>query len=188
METSPRNLPKAKPFSLSMPLFVWTRASLKFVPGGCYLASCTTVPDMIQHFVYYSQVLRRPNDMCRGYLSCSFFIFSFYFDNHFYSPAQLGRKNTLSYPLDKPWPYHTVGVLCFPRYVPSLLSRITFSIPTFQVFVLVHFHRTSPTQLTHSCFPLVNFYARKSPYEQQACVHSVRLEPVTLTFVETRLN
>ena len=55
------------------------------------------------------------------------------------------------------------GVVPPPRYAPSFLSRIGFSIPTARRF-------SSKVANSLSRFLLINFYSRKSSYEH---VHSV---------------
>ena len=73
----------------------------------------------------------------------------------FYFPAQLVGFN-LSDLLTKAV---VTGVdPSHPRYVPSLLSRIGFRIPTARRF---------SSNVAHSRFPLINFYARKSPNEHE---------------------
>ena len=72
------------------------------------------------------------------------------------------------------------GVVPFsPRYVPSI----------FIAHRVQHSHCSSIfiecCQLTLSRFPLINFYARKSPYEY---VHSVIIELAILILVGTRIT
>ena len=64
-----------------------------------------------------------------------------------------------------------------PRYVPSFLSRIGFSIPTARRF------SSNIANSRSRAFRYINFYARKSPYEY---VHSARIEPTKLILVGTR--
>ena len=68
-----------------------------------------------------------------------------------------------------------------PRYMPSLLSRIEFSIPTSQLCMLVELRRCFQT-LTLSRFPLVKFSARKSPYE-----HEYALKSLLMGRIQTRI-
>ena len=68
-------------------------------------------------------------------------IYFFIFIVSFYIPAQLLGCFTLSDLLDKP----RSQVRVFPspyQYFPSVLARVRFSIPTFQLFQLVDFHGT----------------------------------------------
>ena len=66
-----------------------------------------------------------------------------------------------------------------PRYVPSIISAHSVQ----------HSHCSSIfiecCKLTLSRFPLIIFYARKSPYEY---VHSVRIELAKLILVGTRIT
>ena len=62
--------------------------------------------------------------------------------------------------LPTPWSMAAIGCVFPPpppRYVPSFLSRIEFSIPTAlsAIYALLDFHRIC--QLTLSRFPLLNF-------------------------------
>ena len=68
-----------------------------------------------------------------------------------------------------------------PWYVPSILSRIGFSIPTARQLS----SNIQCCYLTLSRFPRFNFYARKSPYEH---VHSVRIDLAKLILVGTRIT
>ena len=56
----------------------------------------------------------------------------FFFDRHFYFPAQLVGSFTLSHLLDKPW--SQVSALLPPGTCLQLLSRTGFSIPTARRF------------------------------------------------------
>ena len=62
----------------------------------------------------------------------TFFFFLFFFDGHFYLPAQLVGGFTLSDLLDKPW--SQVSSLLPPGTCLQFLSRIGFSIPTARRF------------------------------------------------------
>ena len=112
-----------------------------------------------------------------------FFLFFFY--HHFYFPAHLVGDFTLSDLLDKPWSQLSSGqavvtavVPSTPRYVPSILSRVSFSIPTARRF-------SSNVANSRSCaFRQSIIMQEKVPtYEY---VHSVRVDLAKLILVGTR--
>ena len=101
----------------------------------------------------------------------SFFSFPFFFNHHFYFPAQLVGGFTLSDLLDKPW--SQVSSLP-PGTCLQFLSRKGFS--------SVNFHRIL---LTHALVLSANQSQEKSPHEY---VHSVRNELAKLILVGTRIT
>ena len=86
-----------------------------------------------------------------------------YINYHVYSPAQHVRGFTLSDLLDKLMV--TGGFPSPPRNTPSFLSRIGFSIPTFQLSMLVDF--ADFCELTLSRFPPIISLRKKSPCGQE---------------------
>ena len=88
----------------------------------------------------YRHAISRHNDICVSYIrtrivfvDCFVLFCLVFFYRHFYVQAQLVGGFTLSDLVDKPW--SQVGfVPSPPRYVPSILWRIGFSIPTARRF------------------------------------------------------
>ena len=106
------------------------------------------------------------------------YILRIFFSHNFYFPAQLVGGFTLSDLLDKPW--SQVSSLLPPGTSLQFLSRIGF----------IQYYRCSSIfiescHLTLSRVPLINFCARRSPYEYG---HSVRIELAKLVLVGTRIS
>ena len=102
----------------------------------------------------------------------------FCFPQHFYSPLQPVGGFTPKRPSEQAV---VTGAFPFPpRYMPSLLSRIGLSIPIFSAFQARRF--SSNFAHSQSCaFRSSTFTQEKVP--TSTCMHSVRLEPTTLTLL-----
>ena len=81
------------------------------------------------------------------------FMYHIYFYNHSDIPAQLVGGFTIRVLLDKPW--SQVSSLFPPRYVPSFLSRIRFTIPTAR-----RFSSNVASSRSRAFRYVINFYAR----------------------------
>ena len=93
-------------------------------------------------------------------------LFSFLFavNRQFFSPAQLRlvKGFAVSDLVDKPWPQVFSNIR---RYRPSFVSRIGFSVPVFQLYTLVEFHRILPTHAL--ALSVRQIFKRKNPYEHE---------------------
>ena len=98
-----------------------------------------------------------------------------FINHHFYFRAQLEGSFTLCDLLDKPWSQVSSFL---PQYVPSVLSRVGFSIPTARRFSSTAANSRPRVSADHCS-------ATKFSYEY---VHSVRIEPTKLILVGTRIT